>query len=242
MIGTELEFFIMFGSLSSTVGSAGQTNYATANIFTNASARYRHSLGLPASVVDLGVMTDIGLVSRDQEMMDRLKGRTRHLLGELEMLSGLEVLIHHSRSKEPFQPLQNPNFLTLGIRHADRNAQLSKLVDDEQAPIAAPSEDDDLKAFVNNLDNNPRVLYNLETEQYLIKKLSHVMNPTLDVAESAQLAVDSLVAIETRVWARQRLGIEVTLPEITAAQSIGGLARLIIKGLEAKYANVLGKN
>ncbi|KAI5927101.1 KR domain-containing protein [Camillea tinctor] len=54
-----LSFFTMLSSISGIVGTAGQANYAAENSFQDAFASYRHSLGLAAHTVDLGIIEDL---------------------------------------------------------------------------------------------------------------------------------------------------------------------------------------
>jgi acyl carrier protein len=66
----ELDFFIMFSSIASIFGSAGQGNYAAANAFLDAFAHYRKSKGLPALSINWGAWNDLGMTAvlngRDQ--------------------------------------------------------------------------------------------------------------------------------------------------------------------------------
>ncbi len=57
----DLSFFILYSSLSSVFGTAGQANYAAANSFMDAFAHKRASMGLPVSAVNWGLWKD-GLV------------------------------------------------------------------------------------------------------------------------------------------------------------------------------------
>ncbi|ORY70957.1 uncharacterized protein BCR38DRAFT_404090 [Pseudomassariella vexata] len=62
--GADLDFFVLFSSLSGSIGQPGQANYARANTFLDAFVQYRTSHGLAALVVDIGAVEDVGFISQ----------------------------------------------------------------------------------------------------------------------------------------------------------------------------------
>ena len=57
----DLDFFVMFSSIASLVGSPGQGNYAAANASLDAIANYRQSIGLPALSINWGAWASSGM-------------------------------------------------------------------------------------------------------------------------------------------------------------------------------------
>ncbi|KAG8162546.1 hypothetical protein KVR01_008311 [Diaporthe batatas] len=86
-----VDHFLLFSSLGAMTGQWGQANYNAGNTFLDAFVSYRHSLGLAASVVNIGVVGDVGYVSENPSVLDSLRATGQYLMREPELLDCLEL-------------------------------------------------------------------------------------------------------------------------------------------------------
>ena len=77
----------MLASLSGHLGNPGQEAYAASNTFLNSFAAYRHSLGLPASVIDIGIVTGVGYVAENLAREAKTSNTAHDRSTEAELLA-----------------------------------------------------------------------------------------------------------------------------------------------------------
>ena len=246
-----LDFFVLFSSISCVVGQWGQANYASANCFLESFVQYRHSLGLPASALSIGVMEDVGYVSQNRAVLDQLKATNYYTLREQDLLDALQLIMTPSsvgktssaqlaiglRSTKPLADATNRSVWKRDIRMS-MYRNLETVTD-----FSSRGANEVLQQLLVEVAANPTTLdgqssIDLLTREIGIQLYSFMIRSVdeLDVKQSlSALGVDSLVAIEIRNWWRRSLGLEISVFEILNSSSIEELGRAAAKGLQNKY-------
>jgi acyl carrier protein len=254
-----LDFFVVFGSISGVCGNTGQANYAAATSFLDAFTRYRRQQGLPSSILHLGVVGDVGAASRDPRFVHRVQSIALHVLHEAEVIDGLAAAIKLS----PVTSSSATGAIGIGFAHTRRLADLPKGIflggrdarfsiypnlESTNAGIGDQSSHANaLKALLAQIQADPSLTSKRETEVALMVELGKFIRHNLtgeaqegqygadDTEAIAGMAVDSLMAIEVRNWLRRSLGVEIPTVEINRAGTLGGLVKVVLKGLREKY-------
>ncbi|KAJ5106839.1 hypothetical protein N7456_003514 [Penicillium angulare] len=236
---TPLDFFILYSSFSGVAGQRGQANYASANTFLDAFVQYRHSKGLPASVIDIGVMGEVGFVSENTDTSERFEKTGMHLCKEKDLLDAMTLAIERSSPKPQLNAgvttYQNPSQIMLGLHTTipitspsnrvdwkrDMRAIIYRNINSGNEGPSSPSSSDknnDLRNFVVLATGNPATLTDdpegsaTTIAQALAAALENLLikeHVSLDDSLPAS-GVDSLVAMEVKNWIKQQLSIEVS--------------------------------
>ncbi|KAI3331458.1 lovastatin nonaketide synthase [Xylariaceae sp. AK1471] len=102
----DLDFFVLFSSISCVIGTSGQSNYTAANGYLNGLARQRRRRGLAASAIDIGLILGIGLAeAAGQRVVDSLQKYAITPLCEpdvrLAFAESIQFGYSNSKDKEP---------------------------------------------------------------------------------------------------------------------------------------------
>ncbi|WP_238845871.1 type I polyketide synthase [Nostoc edaphicum] len=109
-----LDYFIMFSSAASLLGSPGQTNHVAANTFLDTLAQYRHSQGLPALSINWGVWSDIGAAAKRQ-IATKMSLRGIGAIAPNQGIDILEFLLTQSSAQVGVVPVNWSELLAQGL-------------------------------------------------------------------------------------------------------------------------------
>ena len=263
-LGDSLDFFIMTSSLSTVLYQPGQSNYNAANTFMESFCQYRHSLGLPASVLNVCPIEGIGYVAENSDARRKLKSQGHWFLDERALLEFLELAILNSfppkfdkGGNDRDRPWVNNSHIVMGLRseiplddpsnratwRRDRRMGLYHNVTGPKAS-ETPSGWNELKEFLTRLPNQPDLLIEPSTKEYLASEIGKkifffIMRPEEDMDVSlslVQVGLDSLMAIELRRWWKQLFGVEISVMEIMNSGTIAELGEIAARGLGKRLA------
>jgi acyl transferase domain-containing protein/acyl carrier protein len=97
--GRRLDFFVMYSSAASLMGSPGQANYAAANAFMDSLSHARRARGLPATSIHWGAFADVGLAAAQENRGARLAERGFEGLAPAEGNHALGRLLERPRAE-----------------------------------------------------------------------------------------------------------------------------------------------
>lgn len=241
--GEPLDFFVSFSSISGILGQPGQANYAAANTFLDCFTKYRRSLGLPASVINLGIVSDIGYVSESGRMTQRgLAVWAGQTIQEREVIESVKLACsgQHDVIIGLGPSLATPLARLPGFFQRDKRMRLFHNA--QEAPRARGDVDNGLRTFLAEASREPSILGHTESYALLRDELGRKIvsflfkaDEEIDTAKSlVDMGIDSLVVIEIRNWWCQTLGLEISVMEFMNAGNIDGLAHVALEGLKTK--------
>jgi aryl carrier-like protein len=196
----QLDFFVLFSSAASLLGSAGQASYAAANAFLDGLAHYRQRQRLPALVINWGPVAEVGLAAAQANRGARLRSEGIGSLWPqdctriLERLLGQEIVQIAAIDLASFDAT-DPLFaeMVAGMPPSDTASHVR-----HQLSSMASAED------------RLRFLEAHLTEQ--IVRVIKVSPTTLDIQTPFKsLGLDSLMAIQLTNRLKESLGVRLTV-------------------------------
>ena len=104
-----LDFFVLFSSMASLIGSPGQANHAAANAFLDALARYRQQLGLAGLSINWGVWSRVGAAA-ERRVDERIGLKGLRSIAPPAGLSALGQLLSQPLAQVGVVPVDRPQW------------------------------------------------------------------------------------------------------------------------------------
>ncbi|KAI1209352.1 fatty acid synthase S-acetyltransferase [Annulohypoxylon truncatum] len=252
--GADLDFFVLFSSLSGIIGQPGQANYASGNTFLDAFAQYRNVLGLAASVVDIGAVEEIGFISSQQGLMNKMKSTGFKGVTEQELLDAMALAMAPPEFRKIWSSgshFVDDNTFVLGLSSTiplssstnraiwRRDRRMAAYHNASSGSADAAASNEILKTFLASVKADPSLLKAAESSKTLAleigKKLFDLLlKPQEDLNTSlslVDLGLDSLVAIELRTWWKQVFAFDISVLEMLGMGSLDALGQHAVEGL-----------
>ncbi|PYH92913.1 putative polyketide synthase [Aspergillus ellipticus CBS 707.79] len=223
-----LDFFILCSSYSGIAGHSGQANYAAPNSFLDAFVQYRHHEGRPASVIDIGVVGEVGYVSQNSTVLNHFRKSGLHILKEQDLLDAMNLAMERSHplpvlSESQLRTYRTPSQILLGLnttapmsapanlvswKHDMRLIRYWNVHGGTEASSVGSSDTGSLKEFVAAATARPGMLAEEATTTIIATAVAVALSnflirdqESIALSDSLQsLGVDSLVAVETSVF------------------------------------------
>jgi len=222
-VGDPLDFFLMFSSLASLLGSPGQGNYSAANAFLDGLAVHRARRGLPAVTVCWGPWAEIGMASdahnaaRLEEhgmgmlapekchgLAERLMEGAQGMIGAIAMDWTLWSRAFPNLSESPFVSAQVP-----GRGQADSAASQRRLT---AAALAALTPESQIEELVSAIHGAVCRALQLAPDQL-----------ATNIPLTA-VGLDSIVALELKSRIESNVDVVVQTPTLLRGPSVLDLA------------------
>lgn len=229
-----LDFFFMTSSVSGSIGQAAQANYCAANHSLDMFARYRNALGLPATAVGFGMISEVGYLHENPDVESILSRSGITALDEDEMLQILDI----SLSQKPNDSLDwcSQGHILTGLESKDndsfpakndpRTALLLARLENENSTITDTHEEDG-EACPEDTDPKDKVIAKIEKQT---AKALGMQLEKVDVKKNmATYGMDSMIGTEFKTWLFQTFKKDLPFFELLdAGTTIESLAERVL--------------
>lgn len=227
-----LEYFVLFSSISSLIGNVGQANYVAANAFLDAFAYFRRNNGLQATTINLGVLSESGVVARSKNLEQILSSAGIQSFSNEQVFIGLERILHTRPSQVGFFDLNwqlaTTNFGSSGT-----------FLFEELIKVNATSNDKLSEKQTTHLDAI-KALESNERHEYLVNLLVSELMKVLKMSKEQIrvdkginfLGIDSILSVELIRRINENLAIEIAPMELLTGPSINQLSVSILNKIE----------
>lgn len=249
VFGHSLDFFVLLSSIASVIGLPGLSNYGAANAFMQSFAQQRRKRGLPASVLDMSVLSEHGYIVRSskhsvQTMMDSynllpVSDGDFHMMFAEAVHAGCSNREHDAQIMTGIGQWNLTNYQSVGHKQDVMPIWYSqpRLSFYLSTSKDAPGDRKDLKPTESNIRDEIASLASSQhaldvLTSHVIRKLERLLQmPVGSVTAQLpliKLGADSILATRLRSWLATELNVALPALKILASPSVGHMCEDIL--------------
>ncbi|HEX3377934.1 MAG TPA: SDR family NAD(P)-dependent oxidoreductase, partial [Candidatus Acidoferrales bacterium] len=235
-----LDFFVLFSSVASVLGSPGQANYAAANAFLDGLAEDRRSRGLPCLSINWGPWAEVGMAARAATARGPAL-RVMHPLAPAQALAVLDRLFEKNNSAQAVA--MSVDWALLGRSFNGQPPSLiADIIREKGSPGTSKATRGSGPSFsTEELWAAPETQRHGLVLAHVQKSLAQVMaleSPELDPEESlSNLGLDSLMALELQHSLEESFGAKLPIELLMGIPSLNEFANRLLEILAKAQPN-----
>jgi amino acid adenylation domain-containing protein len=230
-----LDFFVLFSSAVSLLGSPGQSNHAAASTFLDSLAEHRRALGLPALSLDWGAWSEVGAAAERG-----VEGRVdRQGVGIIPPDAGLDLferLLGQPAARVGILPVDWPRFLErLTGAVPPFLEEMSAETSASRPTVSGGAAGAEIRRRLGAASPDERrtlLVEHLRTEAAEVLGFGPA-RPVEPWRPLQELGLDSLMAVELKNRVELGLGLSLPLGGVLEGSSVDDLAGTLLAQIEA---------
>ncbi len=232
-----LDWFVMYSSLATLVGSAGQASYVAANRFLDALAWTRRAEGLPAVALNWGALAEVGVVADNAALARYLESVGLGLIPPDEVFRVLKFVLRREVAGVCAVRIDWSKFRA-GNPAAERSSRLAQVLEQKAGLTDVAGGDSDALrlTLAAPAKDRPAILVG-----HLRRALAAVLladEASLDAdAPLTSFGVDSLMAFEFKLRVDRDFKTNVPIDKLSAGTTLTELSAILLKQLLSATAD-----
>ena len=227
----DLDLFVVYSSATTLIGNPGQAPYVAANAYLEGLARARRAAGLPALAIAWGAISDAGYLARTAGANDMLATRLgKQSLSASAALSVLGMALD-AGAPLPVLAIAQIDWAAARRELAIMDTPFASLVGSSAAEQGREAAGDgELSTLIEGLDEAAAIKVVADLLAGEISRILRLPAESIDLARPlTEIGMDSLMALELRMAAEQRLGVDIPLLSLANGAALGDVARRIVE-------------
>jgi acyl carrier protein len=227
-----LSHFVLYSSVTTSIGNPGQANYVAANAGLEGLTRLRQNLGLAASCIAWGPIGDAGYLTRNETVKDSLGKR----LGKASLQSdqALDQLDRVLAVNGEVSIVANFDWNALARLLASAQSERFAILNRARKDQDSGSDGQDIHALIAG--KTPEQIHALVAE-WVAQEVANILRTEVDRIETQRslhdLGMDSLMAVELALGLEQRFGVQLPAMVLNDSPTVWNVAARIVDKLTA---------